>query len=526
MDEHTAVLVAGGSLSGLSAAVFLAARNVPCVVVERHPGTAVHPRARGITARSMELLRSVGLEERIRDAGREQIGLFVRASALADDEHHAVVMPQTDTPPGVSPTQLYACDQDRLEPLLLDRARELGADVRFGTELVSWTEAGDGIRAVVRDAGGGPERTIRADYLFAADGLRSRTREDLGIRRHGPGTLKHQVSVLFRADLDAALRGRVIFACFLEELDAVLVRRDSEVWQLGYPYYPDRGERAEDITPERALELIRRVTGLPEVTAEIVGIMSWEIAALVAERYRHGRVFLVGDAAHVTSPRGGLGGNACIQDAHNLAWKVAAVLAGQGGDGLLDTYEIERRPVADLIVGYALGRLRGEPLTQDYSTVSIGYRYHSAAVLTEPDDDQGLLEDPRTPSGRPGTRAAHVDLERSGQALSALDLFGPGYTLLAGAGGDPWIEAAAKAAADAGVPVTGYRIGPGGDLTDHTGRWADRYGIDAAGAVLVRPDGYVAWRSRAGVADPAGTLRTVLGRLSFRDTGGTPVIKG
>jgi hypothetical protein len=250
------------------------------------------------------------------------------------------------------------------------------------------------------------------------------------------------------------------------------------------------------------------------VDADIIGIMAWEIAALVAERYRAGRVFLVGDAAHVTSPRGGLGGNACIQDAHNLAWKVAAVLRGEAGPALLDTYESERHPVAELIVKYALGRMQGEAWTQDYNTVSLGYRYHSAAVLAEPDDDGGLLEDPRQPSGRPGTRAPHVVLTRHGAELSTLDLVGRGPALLTGRTGDVWVEAAGKVEGELGVALAAYRVGP--DLDDPAGRWASRYGVGADGAVLVRPDGYIAWRSRGAVNDRAEVLRDALMRTYCR----------
>ncbi|KNB51255.1 FAD-dependent monooxygenase [Streptomyces caatingaensis] len=495
MEERTAVLVVGGSLVGLSAAVFLAHHGVPCVVVERHAGTSIHPRARGITARSMELYRQVGLEERIRAHGQDEIGAFVRARALADADHHAVVMPQTRTPGHVSPTTLYACDQDRLEPLLLARARELGADVRFGNELTDFAQEGEQVTGTLRDHTTGKEHTVHADYLIATDGARSPIRERLGIKRSGPGTLQHQVSILFRADLGRALRGREVFACFLETMGGVLVRRDADVWQMGVPFSPEQGESADDFTAERCLEAVRAGTGLPDLEAQIDSVLSWEIAALVADRFRAGQIFLAGDSAHVSSPRGGLGGNGGIQDAHNLAWKLAAALDGHAGPQLLESYETERRPIAVLNMEYALGRMRGEPWTQEYNTVSLGYRYHSPAFSLENPADEERLEDPGEPSGRPGTRATHVPIEQNGSPLSTLDLFGRGFVLMTGDGDADWHTVVEQAASGRGVPVTVHRIGPrSSELTDAEGRWATSYGVSAGGAVLVRPDGFIAWR--------------------------------
>ncbi|MBA6433889.1 MULTISPECIES: FAD-dependent monooxygenase [Streptomyces] len=519
MEERTAVLVVGGSLVGLSAAVFLAHQGVPCVVAERHVGTSIHPRARGITARSMELFRQVGLEDAVRAHGQDDIGVFVRARALADDDHHAVVMPQTRTPDEVSPTTLYACDQDRLEPLLLARARELGADVRFGTELVDFTQSRDEVSAVLRDRGSGERRTVRARYLVAADGGRSPVRERLGISRSGPGTLQHQVSILFRADLDRALRGREVFACFLETMSGVLVRRDADVWQMGVPFTPERGESADDFTDERCREVVRTGTGLADLDAEIDSVLSWEIAALVADRFREGRIFLAGDSAHVSSPRGGLGGNGGIQDAHNLAWKLAAVLAGHAGERLLDTYETERRPIAFLNMEYALGRMRGEPWTQEYNTVSLGYRYHSPAFAAEEGADgpggNEKLEDPTAPSGRPGTRAAHVPLPAgyADGASSTLDLFGREFVLLTGDCDAEWRTAAKQAADGRGIPLAVHAAGAGDASAEGAARaerWRVAYGLPAEGAVLVRPDGYIVWRGRRCGDDAAERLGAAL----------------
>jgi putative polyketide hydroxylase len=531
MSDHVPVLVVGGSLTGLSAGLFLADHGVACVVVERHADTAIHPRARGITARSMELFRGVGLEPALRAAGQQDIGVFVRATALADADYRTMTMPQMAVPPDVTPSQLCACDQDRMEPLLLARARELGADVRFATEVTDVDPGPDRVGVRLRDLGSGEVRNLTCDYLLAADGIHSPIRERLGIPRQGPGSLKHQVSILFRADLGPALRGRRIFACFLETIGGVLVRRDSRLWQCGVPFHPEKGESADDFTPEHCRRMLRTLTGLPDLEPDVVDVRSWEIAALVADRYREGRVFLAGDAAHVTTPRGGLNGNTGIQDVHNLAWKLGLVLTGRAGDGLLDTYEAERRPQARLALEYSLERMRGEPWAQSYTTLTLGHRYHSGAVLEPPGATSGadapLLEDPTAPTGAPGTRAPHLTVRRDGGDLSLLDLFGHGFTLLTGLAGDEWRAAAAGAAEALGLDVAAYLVGPAGsgaDLVTADAALDERYGLAAGEAVLVRPDGFVAWRSdewaRPGEQGAAGgreaaledALRTVCDR--------------
>ena len=224
-------------------------------------------------------------------------------------------------------------------------------------------------------------------------------------------------------------------------------------------------------------------------------------------------------------PNGGYGGNTGVQDAHNLAWKLAAVLGGTAGDALLDSYEAERRPIGRLTIEQAYTRyarrvvpeLAGDaelpPLVDDLS-MEIGYRYRSNAIVAEGDDDGALTEHPSTARGRPGSRAPHVALARDGMRLSTLDLFGQGFVLLAGPQGAAWRGAAAQAAAATGVPidvhVAGNGDGDGGDVEDPAGRLPEAYGLQRDGAALVRPDGFVAWRSVAAADEPAEALERVV----------------
>jgi putative polyketide hydroxylase len=340
------VLVIGGSLVGLTTAALLADHGVRCLVVERHRGMSIHPRFRGITTRTMEIYRGLDLEDAIRKQGdvEHELGIVGQAHTLADEDLVIAGAPEEEATTGISPTDIVAFDQDQLEPLLLDRARELGATVRFGTELVEFTQDGMGVTAVLRDRDTGADETMRCAYLVAADGAHSPVRKKLGIPATGPGVLGQRMSMVFRTDLTRALRGRVFFSCLIRALGgATLVRRRAGVWQLAVPYDPT-AEGVADFPPERCVDLLRTATADPGLSAEVLSVLPWEVAAWIADRYEDGRVFLTGDSAHVWPPYGGLNGNTGIQDGHNLAWKLAAVLDGRAAPGLLDTYTSERRP--------------------------------------------------------------------------------------------------------------------------------------------------------------------------------------
>jgi putative polyketide hydroxylase len=492
------VLIVGGGMSGLSAALFLACHGVPVVLVERRRDHDGHPRLSGFSPRAMETLRGVGLEDEIRrlDEWGPERGKILRAETLAGRELGVLPYPFADYAAHVSPTPKATVDQDQVEPLLRAKATELGADIRFHTELIDFSQDADGVTATIKDRNTGERNVVDADYLLACDGDRSQVRESLGITRTGPGLLRYQLGVLFRADLTDALRGRRIRICLTEH--GSLVARSQGRWGFGLSI-----ERVEGLTAARCAELVREAVGLPDLRPEILRYQPWRVAAAVADSFRRGRVFLLGDAAHSWPPPGGYGGQACVLDAHNLAWKLAAVLRGTAGPALLDTYEDERLPLARLTLREVMALMpmmgvvnppgsSAKPL--DHMTVSMGYRYRSSAVLGDSDDD---FEDPRTPSGRPGTRAPHLAI---GDRLSTLDLYHRELVLLAGPDGGPWVDAATT------QRLRVHRFGPDGD-------GARLHGIDADGAVLVRPDGHIAWRSRQAVPQPAAVLGDVLTRV-------------
>jgi putative polyketide hydroxylase len=530
-DGKTPVLVVGGALTGLSSAVFLEAHGVPCVVVERHPDLLIHPRLRGINPRTAELFRQVGLEHAIQAAsyrsGEQYSWVPIRAETLADEEYAGVDEEEGDSSESASPSTFGPIDQDKLEILLRDRARELGADVRFGTELMSFEQDGAGVTAVLQDRRTGTERMLQADYLIAADGANSSIRRRLGIDIDGPGVLYHTITAMVEADLTPALRGRRVDIAYLQRPRpyTILMAHDAvgQHWVFGTGYDPKR-ESIEDYTDERVAEMVRAAAGLPEVKVklrpQIPGtdhkVLGFNVGAQVARQYSTGRVFLTGDAARINPPTGGLGGNTGVQDAHNLAWKLAAVLHGQAGAALRDTYHDERHPIGLLIMQQALARFGSRmgsgaevPLI-DSGAVTMGYRYHSSVVLGASDDMSPLP--PKELTGQPGTRAPHVQVTLGGREISTIDLYGRRFVLLAGTNGAAWISAAERVMQRLDIPLDAYRFGV--ELVGAEG--ATAHGIGTDGALLVRPDGFVAWRAEATAEDTEHMLEQVLRRLLCR----------
>jgi len=522
-SEDVPVLIVGGSLVGLSSAIFLAWHGIPTINVERHRGTAVHPRAGHFQLRTLELFRSVGLEEIIRRKSEEQYdpnGGIAAVESLAGPELATYIANINSGVADVSPSVRFFMTQQALEPILRTRAEELGAELLYGTELVSFEQDAGGVSAVVKDLDSGAERTLRARYMIAADGNRSPIRERLGIAMRGRGLISHSITIYFRADATSLLRGRNLGVIYV--FNPVLrgffrLEKSGQsgflaVNTVGDTSRPEATRVADNITESRCIELVRAAIGVPDIPVHIESIATWRAVADNAERYRDGRVFLAGDAAHTMPPNGGFGGNTGVQDAHNLAWKLALTINGSAGPGLLDTYDAERRPLGELTAEQAysryvrrtapyLGTEGIQPVVDEWR-LEIGYKYHSSAVLSEKDDDGALHEDPRESRGRPGTRAPHLFLERDGQRLSTLDLYGKHFVLLAGAGGGGWCDAARRLRSGLaanrqvnGVIVESYLIGPAGDINDPGGTFQDCYGISPSGAVLVRPDGFVAWRA-------------------------------
>ena len=528
LREHVPVLIVGGGLAGLTTAVSLAHYGVSSLLVERHVSTTVHPKQFGLGIRPMEIFRSLGLEEAVTAGG----------AALANAREHMVVqtlaagaitrrqmVSEQAIDLALSPSTLTVCPQNVLEPLLLKAASERGAEICFGTRMLSFAQDETGVDVELETRETGARRTVRADYMVAADGVHSSIRQSLDIPGHGVGTLAHMVNIYFRADFRAELGEQSFAVCVVMNPEATGVLgpvNNRDLWCFNVSLYPERGERLEDFTDERCLDLVRKALGLPELAVEILSVLPWEIAVEAAQHLNVGRIFIAGDAAHVMPPLGGFGASTGIQDAQNLAWKLALVLRGQAGAALLASYEAEREPVNWFTVEQA--RLRYQEINRRWSAdaadraevgmahdlvVMLGYHYTSQALI-EPRRAMPSLEHVML-NGEPGTRAPHLWIERAGQRISTLDLLGQRFVLLSGPDGEAWLDAARAVATRLGFDMDFYRAGT--DFSDSADSFCAAYGLSPRGAVLARPDGFIGWRSEDASAQPEQVLAEVCTRL-------------
>ncbi len=534
-DIEVPVLIVGGSLVGMSTALLLGHHGVRSLAVEHHRGTAIHPRAAMITQRTMEVLREVDIEQIVMRKSDEQFvqdGAIMALESLTGKEIAWFISNLNEGVRDVSPCLRLFITQNLLEPLLQSRAQELGAELRFATEMVSFEEDRDGVSAVIRHRDTGETSTVRAQYLVAADGSHSKVRENLGIRMLGHGVVSKSITIYFHGDVGPLLRGRSLSVMYVVNpvlngffrIEKPFTSGFLAVHWLGDPQNPVT-DVSQGLTEEKCYAMLRSALGDDNVPVKIDNVMHWDAEADTAERFRQGRVFLAGDSAHVMPPHGGFGGNTGVQDAHNLAWKLAFVLKGIAGPELLSTYDPERRPAASFTVEQAFSRyvsraapyLRSndmQPLENDLN-IECGYVYDSAAVVPENAGHSAGHINPRESKAMPGTRAPHFYLEKDAERISTLDIFGRCLVLLTGSQGKTWSECASAAARQSRIDLDIYSVG-GASLKDPSGEFEAAYGISSTGAVLVRPDGFVAWRAKtadgASLQGFTGVLNSILCR--------------
>ena len=540
------MLIAGAGPVGTTLALELASRGVRCTLVEERTDVTPHPKATLLGARSMEVFRRLGLDRAVLDAAipAHLPYYIVFTTRVATHELHrfnSATSANCRTPAATaispfpesawSPYAKTQIGQQALEPVLHAHAAQhpLITFLR-GTRLIGFEQDQRQVTATLAHVASGNESRIAAEYLAGCDGGgRGSARTALGIRYVGRGAMRSNASFYFRSKDFLALSSRGIanlYFVFQPGAFGVFTAIDGDqLWNYQH-YYLDASRRVDT---DEAAGILYAAFGRP-FPFELIAINHWQHHQSVAERWRDGRVFLAGDAAHLFAPTGGVGMNTGISDAADLGWKLAAVLQGWGGPRLLDSYELERKPVAvrnslisaansdridmvmaetptDIDTEAAHGeRIRSELsdkiriLARQFNSagVHLGYRYFNSPIciadgtLEPPDDTARVM-----PSTWPGSRAPHAWLA---DGRSTLDLFGAGYTLLAFGDSGAAVAALQAAASRSGVPL---HVVP---LVD-----AGLRALYEADFVLVRPDGHVAWRGASLPADCAALLARVTG---------------
>ena len=588
MSEITVpVLIVGGGGCGLTTSILLSEHGIDHHLVERHTSTSHLPKAHYLNQRTMEVLRQVGVADSIYEVGTppKNMGKTRWVTSLGGDgELDGRTLYTLESFGGGRLESAYAVDspcpstnypQIRLEPLLREHAEKRAPDsIHFGRELVSFEQDENGIHAVVLNRDTQETYTVHAQYMVAADGGKT-VGPELGVKMEGPTGILDMVSTHFTADLSQWWEDDVLITWLLNPEGAGSWNsgamaamgptwgKHSEEFVLHFTFRPDDPARFDE---EAIVPRLRELLKLPDLELKIHKVSHWILEGVLADKYQVGRIFLAGDAAHRHPPTTGLGLNTAIQDAHNLVWKLAAVIKGDAAPALLDTYEPERRLVGmrnvdwamftflnHMVVDAGLGLIPGQPLEaqvqvfRDYFSdtpmgetrraraaevistqrtefqahdLEIGFAYRDGALV--PDSTEAPPRDPMGhnyhPTTRPGHRLPHAWLEHDGRQISTHDLTGNNahFVLIAAADGAAWSDAAQLANDKFGIQIKVAQIGAGTDYADPTGRWSELRQIDDTGAILVRPDNHVAWRSTGAVADPADELTRALGTVLSR----------
>lgn len=522
------VIVIGAGPVGLSAALALDRLGVSSIVFEERANRGTHPKARGIRMRTMEIMRGWGLEDELRIRALPPEAMrFIYCDTLTDPE--LARSPAIDNEPSHSPTGSMRLAQDVFETALLAEVkRRDGIELRFETPVIATTQDDSGVTVTFRE--GEIERTQRAQYVIAADGVGSRTRESLGIEFDGPALLGWWQSIYWSGDISELVDDRPCIQFFTAVRSGIPISVASVDGEKRWiSLIALQGEdRPAPLTTQEAIATVRTGVGR-DIDVEVHDTTTWRLSAQIARRFTEGRIFLAGDAAHALPPTGGFGMNTGVQDVHNLAWKIAAVLNWSAHPALLDTYEQERKPVAQENADWSVRNSRrfveirkalaaGDEAGTEAALMDqkrhvaaydrdLGFFYEQGAIV--PDDTLAPFASPGdyVPSGRPGHRAPHMWLNVDGQRLSSLDLFEGRFVLFVTEAGRAW-AAAAHEIPPAPLPTHVHRI-----AADEEDEFLKLYGIKRYGVVLVRPDGHVAFRSESGVDDPSQVLSSVRGML-------------
>jgi putative polyketide hydroxylase len=544
--EKIPVLISGCGPVGLTMSLLLHRAGIPHVLIEKRERISMLPRARGVTMRTVEIWTQLGLGPQLDLISLPPLWteFFVYTETMAG---RIVGRMKTEGMlPGalshLSPINFKVTAQDRIDPMLYDAIVENGMVARFNTELMAYRETEGGIIATLNSPEG--EYEIEAQYVIGADGGKSPLRQMAGIEESEARTFTSYVNNHLRADLTRFTKGRegTLIWALKPGAEGLFQMLDGDKdWAVHIQYDPatDSGQWPE----ERVLATLHRMIGVPEaeeVEFDILRSYTYTITSMLPKRIRAGRVLLIGDAAHVLPPYGGLGMNTGIQTAHNLSWKLAAVLRGEAGDALLESYDFERREVAQRVTEFGRTnndhlqaimrgvRTAASPEEQErliessrtygnFTGLDLGVHYDKPGAFVPDDSVPPPLENVVTDyvqHAKPGWRAPHLWLRSGAKRVSSVLLFDR-FTLLAGPEGRAWVEAARKLDLPNTPAIAAYRVADDGDLVPESD-FTVLYGIAADGAVLVRPDGHVGWRCAGNAADPAQVLRAAMDTMLCR----------
>jgi putative polyketide hydroxylase len=553
MDTDVAIIGAGPV--GLSAALLLGRLGVRVCVIERNASTSTHPRGHVVNARTMEILRALGVEDAVRAAGLpgERNAGVTFVTALSSPDIGVIQtkgIPERDAQHRASsPSLKVSCPQDELEPILLNAAKALpNVEVHFNTEMISLKNSQKDVEAQCKNSDG--EFSITARYLIGADGTRSTVREQLGIEMEGQGRIGRQIGIYFEADLWELIERRpyLLFWILNAQTCGVLIALDGRRrWTYNFAFDAEK-ETAADFTVERCEKIVRTVIGDDRFPFKIRSIMPWRMTARLATQFKKGRVFVAGDAAHPLPPTGGQGMNTGVGDVHNLAWKLALVLDGIANENLLESYEVERQPVAQINIDQSLvnamkmanSGLSGmashqsdlaqmlagpdAPIAEekirsiipnlrehfDYVGQTFGHSYNSEWIIGDGSERPEFSVVDYTPITRPGHRLPHLWMKSVSGIVSTIDLLGfEKFTLFTTTAGNSWISAFEMLAREMRLPSQSFSIGNGGDLWDE-GQAATLLKLNSTGMALVRPDGHVLARADELPASPRSFLEHAL----------------
>lgn len=512
MPKKNSILIIGGGPVGLTMALCLAEQGIASTLIEKHPGTSLHPKARGVNCRSMEIFRILGLEEAMaqykmpREAHR-----FIWMEDLQGEEWTRIEA-STDYSL-ISPTSSAVIAQSHVEHELFKKAQSSEEiDLRFNSQLINAEQNDDGIVAEILDKTTGQKSKLRSRYLIAADGAGSTVRELFGIDMKGIENLGEYCNIFCEMDIDKYLAERPSVGYMFTRPDIrsrfMLAMKGLRQWLVGVKVDTAKGWTKDYFTDERCIEFVKQLVNDESVEVKLINKGFWTMAALIAETYQLKRIFLIGDAAHRLPPTGGFGMNTGIQDAHNLAWKLAMVLKGQADESLLKTYQQERLPIAETNIAFSsnndqrfkqihaalaekdmerFGRLLKEQSAHINNThLDLGFVYGKEYAENNNFQQRAIV----------GGRAPHCWLEKEGQQLSTIDLFTNEYLLLCDPRASHWQQ---KIPASVSFPIRLVTVGEGGEYSNPAGDFLDIYQLDSEGAVLVRPDGHIAWHSSDGL---------------------------